>query len=163
MNTKEVEVVDQAHNRREAIIALKGTAKEFLFRLGRELYLADQNSDHEALDFDSWKALVVAPEISGGYEMGLDTASKLKTVYEHYVIGKIATLQQLIKLGEPFKLYEARNWITEKSKLSDAILPLSEIKELMSGKPVTKCDHSWQHVEYWQCDKCSFRLRTKPD
>ncbi len=158
---KNAESPDISHKRRILILGYKRLSGAFFIRLGKYLYESEQKKDYETLGFESWKALIVAPEESGGYGMDYVTADKLKKIYSHYVIKGISTLKSLEQIAEPFKLYEARKFINSKEDWELINQPLSEIRKLKSNIDEAHCEHK-NIKECWKCLDCGSIFYNNP-
>lgn len=142
------------------IIELKQNSESGLLDIAELLYYLEKNKAWEQMGHKDWTALVTSQEDDGGLEMDKHTVSKLMGVYDHYIVGAVATLQQLKDLHQgPFKLYEARDIINTQDDLKLLELPLSEIKMIkrQQGKSVESlqgCDHVNIKVKYF-CPDCN--------
>lgn len=145
----------QVQRLHDEIIRLKKASSFGLLEVGMLLYQLEQERGWEALSFQDLTALITAPEDEGGLEMDKHNASKLKGVYEHYVVGEIATMEKLKELGgEPYKFYEAIPLIKTPAELELLRLPLTEIRKIRiqgdkSISELAACKHmrfkDWRH------------------
>jgi len=145
----------QARTILNKIVELNKASSFGLLEVGQLLYQLEQERGWEPLNFQDFMSLVTADEDAGGLEMEMSDASKLKGVYQHYVVGGIATMEQLKELGaKPFKFYEARALVKTPEELHLLRLPLTEIRKIKTQGDKTidelsACKHTrtkdWRH------------------
>ena len=154
----------EAHDRREEIVKLRQATGKDMVALAKELYLAQCHKDCQALGFETFEQLVAAPLESGGYELTNWTASKLITIWKHYVVGKICTGANLEQTFEIKKLYEGRKYLTTPQEFEERIhLSCSDIEKEGKGVNDVECSHqNIREIMAWKCQDCGYSWREDP-
>src|SRR3990167_3838243 len=153
-----------AHERRKEIVALKKESGKGLILLAQRLYQAFYHKDHTKLGFETFDQLVSAPIESGGYELSKWTASKLITIWKHYIVGGVATSQLLSGNFEFHKLYECRKYLTTPQEFEKRIhLSMSDIVKEGMGINDIECSHPIiKEVSRWGCQNCGYVWKYDP-
>ena len=154
----------EAHERRKEIVVLKKESGKGLILLSQKLYQAGYHRDHTKLGFETFDQLVSAPVESGGYELSKWTASKLITIWKHYIVGGGATSQLLSGIFEIHKLYECRKYLTTPQEFEKRIhLSMSDIEKEGKGVNDIECSHPIiKEVSRWGCQNCGYIWKYDP-
>jgi len=146
----EVEKVHALHNQALAIRSQTGRGNIYEGITFAQLY------DHRAwekLGFDSWKAYLAAPIVSGGLACTYWTVMRKKKVAEVYVIGLNIEAEKLVEPGYS-KLHLVHSFATEatvEEVLSNArALSISALKDHYFGEEAPK--------EKKTCPQCGYEL-----
>ena len=165
MTTKSIQIkAKEAHGRRLEILKLRQATGKDMVMLAKELYLAQYHKDHTGLGFETFEQLVAAPIESGGYELTNYTASKLITIWKHFIVGEVCHMASLEQTFEPYKLYNCRKYLTTPKEFEERIhFSISDIMKEGTGVNDVECSHPIiKEVSRWGCQSCGYVWKYDP-